>query len=104
MPAKMNVPETAAAGEAVEVKVLISHPMETGFRRGLDGEPIPRNIIREIRCTYDDREVFRADLHPAIAANPFFAFYIRATRSGDVTLSWHDEEGDHAESRPLTVT
>jgi sulfur-oxidizing protein SoxZ len=104
MTAKMNVPETAAAGEAVEVKVLISHPMETGFRRALDGKAIPRNIIREIRCTYDGREVFRADLHPAIAANPFFAFYIRATRSGDVTLSWHDEEGDHAESRPLTVT
>ena len=104
MPAKMNVPETAAAGEPVEVKVLISHPMETGFRRGLDGQPIPRNIIREVRCTYDGREVFRADLHPAIAANPYLAFYIRATASGDVTLTWTDDEGEHEESRPLTVT
>lgn len=104
MTARMNVPETAAEGEAVEVKVLISHPMETGFRRGLDGRAIPRNIIREVRCTYDGREVFRAELHPAVAANPYLAFHIRATRSGDVTLFWSDDEGDHTESRPLTVT
>lgn len=103
MTAKMNVPETAAEGEIVEVKVLISHPMETGFRRGLDGKPVPRNIIREIRCEYGGHVVFRADLHPAIAANPFFAFHLRAAGSGDVTLVWQDEEGEHRESRPLTV-
>ena len=103
MTAKMNVPETAAEGEIVPVKVLISHPMETGFRRGLDGQPIPRNIIQEIRCTYAGNEVFRADLHPAIAANPFFAFHLRASVSGDVTLSWTDAEGEHSETRPLTV-
>ena len=103
MPTMMNVPETAAPGEIVQVKILISHPMETGFRRGMDGEAIPRNIIRELRCDYDGRTVFRADLHPAIAANPFFAFYLRATTSGDVTLTWTDEQGEHSETRPLTV-
>ena len=104
MTAKMSVPETAAAGEIVPVKVLISHPMETGFRRGFDGSVYPRNIIHQIACHYDGNEVFRADLHPAISANPFFAFHLRATVSGDVTLVWTDEEGEHRESRPLTIT
>lgn len=104
MPAKMNLPETAAAGEVVQVKALISHPMETGFRRGFDGSVYPRNIIHELVCLYDGNEVFRADLHPAISANPFFSFWLRATVSGEVTLVWQDEEGEHRESRPLTVT
>lgn len=103
MSARMNVPEVASAGEVVEVKVLISHPMETGFRTGMDGKMVPRNIIRDIRCVYDGHEVFRADLHPAISANPFFSFYLKATVSGDVALHWADELGEHSESRTLTV-
>lgn len=103
MSARMNVPETARPGEVVQVKVLISHPMETGFRTGMDGEMVPRNIIRELRCVYDGNEVFRADLHPAISANPFFAFYLRAGASGDVVLFWTDEEGEHSDRRTLTA-
>lgn len=104
MPAMMNAPETAANGETVEVKVLISHPMETGFRRTMGGAVIPRNIIHELRCEYDGHVVFRAELHPAISANPFFAFHLRARTSGDIRVIWTDEEGEHAEFRPLTVT
>ena len=103
MSARMNVPETAQPGEVVQVKVLISHPMETGFRRDMSGEAIPRNIIRELRCVYDGNVVFRADLHPAISANPFFSFYLRAGASGDVTLFWTDEQGEHSDRRRLTV-
>ena len=103
MTARMNVPEAASPGEVVEIKVLISHPMETGFRRGMDGEPIRRNIIREVRCDYDGHTVFRADLHPAIAANPFFAFHLRAGSGGAVTLTWIDDAGEHSQSAPLTV-
>jgi sulfur-oxidizing protein SoxZ len=103
MSAKINVPATARPGEIVQVKVLIAHPMETGFRTGLDGKLVPRNIIRELRCIYDGNEVFRADLHPAISANPFFSFYLLARASGDVTLLWTDDEGEQSESRTLTV-
>ncbi len=91
--AMVNIPASATPGEVVQIKVLISHPMETGFRPGQDGSLIPRNIIHELRCTYGGNEVFRAELFPAIAANPFFSFYIRADQSGSVVLSWTDEEG-----------
>jgi sulfur-oxidizing protein SoxZ len=92
--ALVNIPETAARGEVVEIKVLISHPMETGFRPGMDGRLIPRDIIRSLRCDYDGVTVFEAELHPAIAANPFFVFHLRADVSGEIVLVWTDEQGN----------
>src|SRR5690606_9971832 len=76
--AMISVPETAARDEIVEVKILISHPMETGFRTGADGRRIPRDIVHSLRCIYNGEEVFRTEIFPAIAANPYFAFHLRA--------------------------
>ena len=67
----VNVPASARRGEVIEIKTLISHPMETGFRTGPDGALIPRDIIHRFTCTYNGEEVFSADLFPAITANPF---------------------------------
>ena len=100
----LNVPETAAPGEVVTVKVLIQHPMETGFRTGPDGRLVPRNIIHSLRCLYLGHEVFAAELFPAVTANPFFAFSLVAEASGPVEIAWTDEAGtEHRESRPLAV-
>ena len=52
MAALVNIPEAAAPGEVVEIKILISHPMETGFRTGPDGNLVPRNIIHDFRCAH----------------------------------------------------
>lgn len=104
MVAMVNVPEQAAKGEIVEIKLLVQHPMETGFRTGTDGRLVPRNIIHLIRCLYLGREVFRAELFPAVAANPFLAFRLRAEASGDIRLIWTDENGDQfSEVRTLSV-
>lgn len=100
----VNIPETAAAGDIVEVKILISHPMETGFRTGPDGALVPRNIIHDFRCLYGGEEVFRAEIFPAIAANPFLGFFLRADETAEVELLWTDEAGqEHSERRLLTV-
>ena len=72
--ALINVPKTAKRGEVIEIKTLISHVMETGFRRNSAGVPYPRNIITDFTCTYNGVEIFRLDLFPAIAANPFVTF------------------------------
>jgi len=91
--ALINVPARARRGEIIEVKTLISHPMETGYRRSQVGEPIPRDIIRLFVCTYNGVEVFRAELHPAIAANPFIAFPALATESGTLAFHWTGDNG-----------
>jgi sulfur-oxidizing protein SoxZ len=91
--ALINVPERARRGEIVEIKTLISHPMETGYRRSQDGARIPRDIIRSFVCTYNGTEVFRAELHPAIAANPFIVFSTVATESGTLEFRWTGDNG-----------
>jgi sulfur-oxidizing protein SoxZ len=90
--ALINVPPRARRGDVIEIKTLISHVMETGYRRTQLGAAIPRDIVRRFVCTYNGTEVFSADLHPAIAANPFIAFSTVAVESGTLTFTW---TGDH---------
>jgi sulfur-oxidizing protein SoxZ len=102
--ALINVPARARRGEVIEIKTLIAHPMETGHRRTQDGAPIPRDIIRLFVCTYNGAEVFRAELHPAIAANPFLVFSTVATESGTLEFRWTGDNGFSAtESAAITV-
>ena len=102
--ALINVPAKARRGEIIEIKTLIAHPMETGFRVGLNGGLIARNIITKFRCTYNGEEIFRADLSPAIAANPFLTFFTVATATGTIAFEWTGDDGFAAtESAPITV-
>jgi sulfur-oxidizing protein SoxZ len=96
-------PAVARAGEAVEVRILVGHPQENGLRRDAAGERIPRNLIKDLVLRYDGRIVFRADLGTGIAANPFLGIFIRATRTGEVVLTWVDEE-DHGGGEKALLT
>jgi len=89
----VNVPATAKRGEVIEIRTLAGHDMETGFRRTQLGELVPRNIITRFSCSYNGVEVFRADLHPAIAANPLLAFSTIATESGTLEFRWSGDNG-----------
>ncbi len=100
----VNVPKTAKRGAVIEIKTLISHPMETGFRPGTNGSLIPRNIITRFSCEYDGAEIFALTLTPAIAANPFIAFTTVATQSGTLKFLWIGDHGFSAEeSATITV-
>jgi sulfur-oxidizing protein SoxZ len=100
----INLPARARRGEVIDIKVLIAHPMETGYRLGPTGAVIPRDIINRFVCTYGGEEVFRAELFPAIAANPFLAFSTRATESGEIAFSWTDDHGEtQTEARQITI-
>jgi sulfur-oxidizing protein SoxZ len=89
----VNAPKTAKKGEVIELKALIMHPMETGFRPGTNGRLIPRNIIERFSASWNGSEIFRMDFSPAIAANPFVSFFAVATESGKITLRWTGDEG-----------
>jgi sulfur-oxidizing protein SoxZ len=91
--AVVTLPASARRGEVVEVKALVQHAMETGFRRTQLGEVIPRDIIRSFVCTYNGEEVFRAEFHPAISANPLITFSLVATASGTVVFRWTGDRG-----------
>jgi sulfur-oxidizing protein SoxZ len=91
--ALINVPKKAKRGEIIEIKTLMSHIMETGYRRTATAELVPRDIITSFSCRYNGAEVFRADLFPAIAANPFITFFTVATESGKFDFEWIGDRG-----------
>ena len=100
----VNVPASARRGEIIEIKAMVAHDMETGFRRTQLGGLIPRDIITRFVCSYNGAEIFRADFHPAIAANPYLAFTTRATESGSIVCKWTGDNGyAHSESVAISV-
>jgi len=102
--ALINVPAKARRGEIIEIKTLIAHPMETGFRVGLNGALIARDIITTFVCSYNGEEIFRTEFSPAIAANPFVSFFTVATATGTIEFQWTGDNGfSAAESAPITV-
>jgi len=101
--AVVNLPPTVKRGEIFEIRTLVAHAMETGFRRTQLGELIPRDIITQFVCTYNGTEIFRADLHPAIAANPLLAFTTVATESGTIAFQWTGDKG-YSVTASATIT
>ena len=93
---RIQVPASVKRGEPFEVRVLMQHPMETGFRRDLDGGVIPMNIIDKVACRYAGREVFSAQFGSGMSANPYVAFFTVAADSGELVVEWSDDRGEKA--------
>ena len=93
----VTVPRTAKVGEIIEIKALVQHPMETGYRRSSEGDMLPRDLIRTFACRFvavpsaasaseAGELVFSATFHAAVAANPYLSFNFRAVSSGTLIL------------------
>jgi sulfur-oxidizing protein SoxZ len=104
MAALINVPARARRGDVIEIRALTSHIMDTGFRHTVDGKLVPRDIITSFTCRYNGAEIFRADLFPAIAANPYLSFFTVARESGKLEFEWIGDNGySIAASASITV-
>ena len=101
----INMPRTARRGAVIEVRTLLQHPMNSGFQVDAEGRNIERYIVQRFECRYNDELVFGAELHPAMAANPYIAFYTVAAASGSLVFRWTGDRGFvHVESVALSVT
>jgi len=101
---RVKAPSKVKKGQVFEVKCLISHQMESGQRKDRKtGENIPRLIINRFVATYNGAEVFAADWHPAISANPYMAFFMKAEESGELELTWIDDKGEKISAKK-TIT
>ncbi|MCT8988918.1 thiosulfate oxidation carrier complex protein SoxZ [Chelativorans sp. SCAU2101] len=90
---RVKVPKTAAAGEVITIKTLISHDMESGQRKDSEGNTIPRKIINKFTCDFNGQTVFSCDIDPAISANPYFEFNAKVAESGTFKFTWVDDDG-----------
>ena len=100
MTIRISAPATAKRGDVLELKAMIQHD-----RRDEYGRPIARDILKHFECLYNGEVVFRAELFPGIAANPFLSFYTTATESGTLLFRWVDQNGQEwKEQVQLEVT
>jgi sulfur-oxidizing protein SoxZ len=90
---RVKVPKSADAGEIIEIKALISHPMHTGRAKDKEGNVIPRKIINTFRASFNGAPVFSVALEPAVSANPFISFPFKATESGSFEFTWVEDGG-----------
>ncbi|MBC7954742.1 MAG: thiosulfate oxidation carrier complex protein SoxZ [Cytophagales bacterium] len=101
----ITAPTTAKRGDIIELRTLIAHPMETGFRPDSNGQVKPRDLIRRFTCRYNNEVIFSAELFAATAANPYIAFFTVATESGTLNFSWEGDNGfAQSESVVISVT
>ncbi len=91
---RVKVPKTAAAGDVITIKTLISHKMESGQRKDSDGNVIPRSIINRFTCDFNGQNVIDVTLEPAISTNPFVQFDAQVPEAGEFKFTWYDDDGD----------
>lgn len=89
----INMPGSARRGEVIQIRTLIAHAMESGYRVDAQGQVVPRDIVRRFTCHYNGERVFAAELFAAIAANPFIEFSTVARDSGTLTFQWEGDNG-----------
>ena len=53
--ALITIPATAKRNTIIEIRALIQHPMETGYRRSSEGAMLARDLIRQIRILLSTR-------------------------------------------------
>ena len=85
----------SVVGDSTEVKVLMSHEMETGQRKDAQGKIIPAWFIQNVTATHNGKTVLSAQWGPAVAKNPFVSFKFKGGAKGDkVVITWTDNRGD----------
>lgn len=92
--ARVSMPSEAKKGDIIDIKTLIRHRMETGYRVDSVGKKIPRYIVKTLKVTYDGVEIFAMDFTQGVAANPFVAFSTRAVETGELVFIWEDSKGE----------
>lgn len=95
---RIKIPKSAAAGDIITIKTLLSHEMESGQRKDSDGNVIPRMIINKFTCEFNGNPVFSCDIDPAVSANPYFEFSARVDEAGTFKLTWVDDNGEVIEA------
>jgi len=101
--ARLQVPPRIVEGDVFKLRLLVQHPMDSGFLRDLEGVLVKRNVIRHLQCIFHDKEVFRVEPTTGTSANPLFEFYLRATKSGELYFRWVDDKGYIGELRQKLV-
>ena len=82
------------AGDRAMVRVLMSHPMETGLRKDAAGKTVPAWFIQEVSAALNGKPVLSAQWGASVSKNPYLQFQLKGAKAGDkVSISWKDNLG-----------
>ncbi|MEW6294327.1 MAG: thiosulfate oxidation carrier complex protein SoxZ [Pseudomonadota bacterium] len=82
-------------GDVCEIRVLMSHPMETGQRKDADGKTVPAHFIQNLTVALNGKTVVSGQTAGSVSRNPVFGFKVKGAKAGDkVAVSWVDNKGD----------
>ena len=101
--ALLHAPAGAPRGTVIELRATVAHSMETGYRRSSEGEMLTRDLVRRVEARFEGELFFSADLHAAIAANPYLAFSLRLPGTGVLSVRWSGDRGLAHEERVRIV-
>lgn len=91
--ARIRVPARIQQGETITVHAIVQHPMDTGFFRTADGQPIPAYFIEDVVVTYAGRQVARFRWTSGVSRDPVVSFHLVADREGPLMIRWTDSKG-----------
>lgn len=91
--ARIRIPDRIARGDLITVNAIVSHPMDTGFFRTADGNPIPAFFIKDVVVTYGDEQVARFEWTSGVSKDPIVSFTLKADREAPLTMVWTDSKG-----------
>lgn len=81
--------------DVTEVRMLMSHPMESGQRKDASGRLVPAHFITEVTVRHNGRVVLAADFGPAVSRDPYLTFKFRGGVKGDrLVVAWTDNRGE----------
>ena len=91
-------------GEVTEVKVIISHPMETGRKKDDVGQIIPAHFIQLVTATLKDKPVLEMQWGTGISKNPYLTFYVKGAKVADkIVVTWFDNLGKTGTGEILVI-
>jgi sulfur-oxidizing protein SoxZ len=91
--ARIRIPDRIARGDLIIVNAIVSHPMDTGFFRTPDGQPIPAYFVKDVIVTYGDEQVARFEWTSGVSKDPIVSFTLRASKEAPLTIAWTDNKG-----------
>jgi sulfur-oxidizing protein SoxZ len=92
---RIRIPRSARAGEVIEIRTLIEHPMQTGLHQEA-GRAAPRDMLTRLLVRLNGETVLAAEFRNGTSANPYHVFFVRLDRTGTFEFTWTDERGRSA--------
>lgn len=91
---RVALPRRIQAGQPVDIRTLINHPMETGLREAADGTRIPQSLVQSMTVSLNNQPALEAQFNNGTSANPYVRFLIQPSSSAELAVDWQDQQGN----------